>query len=119
MKRVSIKVAKALKKAGYSQVITVNTEYYTEDGINGYVCPYISEVCEWLWKEKKIFIDIRPYDDKFRYWPLYYTNKVGEITTNKSCWVTNGVGPSHEKYNTPEDATVAAIEYLVENNVIQ
>lgn len=106
MKRVSFKVAKTIKEAGYPQCITgIGTSlWYTENGEftdgclkDAYIiCPTYLEVWLWLWREKKFSIDVDCY--------------------NCDKWTTdvNGI-----EFDDPEKAIIAAIEYLVENDLIK
>lgn len=110
MRKVSFKVAKAIKNAGYPQAET--DDVYRNDGvldshskwIGGVtdVCcdaPTYIEVWLWLWRKKKIYFGIEaesyPHDGTC-------LNNYQDIP-----------------YLDPEDAIVEAIEHLVENNVIQ
>lgn len=123
-KRVSFKVAKVLKDAGYPQELNDKNEYYstnidkdnpdyeiTDEPFTPYsfetsvyeyyVAPTYLDVWLWLWREKKIHIDI-----------------------DNDCY---GVGctsfddTSFEEHNTsdPEESIIAAIEHLCENNLIK
>lgn len=150
MKRVSFKVAKAIKDAGYPQIdkdrgyvvsnnikwwkyddssysdsATVNGVKIAENNIigllvedipwqdRGYGCKYYTyetiaaptylEVWLWLWREKKYCIGVL-FDDG---------NCAVEIWQNKSF-----MRDFEEKFD-PEEAIIATIEYLVENNLIK
>lgn len=101
MKRVSFKVAKALKEAGYPQDRTNShytncgeLVYYGIAGETGFDAPTYLEVWLWLWREKNISID----------W------KDGYIYVN---------GEEIGCFNEPEEAIIAAIEYLVDNDLIK
>lgn len=93
MKRVSLKVAKAIKEAGYYFSTEVN-EYFTK-----YFPTYL-DVWLWLWREKEIRIEAK-----------YHFDDNGEC-----CW-TNGY--IDVDYTDPEEAIIAAIEHLVENDLIK
>lgn len=127
MKKVSFKVAKAIKEAGYplQRFQTVSREqfeaghgykystdenFYSEspsilypedlDTIDLYYCPTYIEVWLWLWREKKIAIP---------------------ITCNKEeRWSPYGLFSSiYEDYSDPEEAIIVAIEHLVDNDLIK
>lgn len=114
MKRVSIEVAKAIKKAGYPQGME-NIAYYNENGVlikpfvfngGGEIAdaPTYIEVWLWLWREKKICLF-----------------NVGNIN-NKAMLdiVLDGVYQhTTTSHSDPEEATIEAIEYLVENDLIK
>ena len=104
MKRVSFEVAKAIKDAGYPQE---GGMYYNKDGdlilpwsFNNedifVVAPYYLDVWLWLWREKKIVIEV--------------------LHTYKRGWFTELMKDSN---NDPEEAIEAAIEYLVTNKLIK
>lgn len=106
MKRVSFKAAKAIKEAGYSQGVE-NTAWYNEKGflVKPYVfnggneiadAPTYFEVGLWLWREKKINV-IPEYD------------QISGLFS--SCGVS--------ERDDPEEAIIAAIEYLVDNDLIK
>lgn len=108
MKRVSFSVAKAIKEAGYPQEGPL---YYTSDGepydwneIEEWDDKYYSKISAptyldvwlWLWREKKIAIEI--------------------LHTNKQGWYADLMRDSN---SDPEDAIKNAIEYLVKNVLIK
>lgn len=110
MKIVSFKVAKALNEAGYPQA----TEYwYSKDGELcyslsdldelGYIsCPTYLSTWLWLWREKKKWIDV-------------------SFSLDEDNW-TFMQDPSPcdcGLYTDPEEAIIAAIEYLVENKLLK
>lgn len=104
MKRVSFEAAKSLKEAGYPQYGYCDS-YYDFDGhlvskfcnIKKlvYPAPYVMEAWLWLWREKRISVDIDCYNG-------FWSSDV------------NGTD-----CNDPEEAIIAAIEYLVEQNLIK
>lgn len=116
MKRVSFKVAQALKKAGYPQVLEYwkyledNTYWYYPDGKlekKGNVPDYIDiskltfdptylEVWLWLWKEKNI--QLQPSQKIVYIWP-------------------NGI--LIDNISDVEDGIITAINYLVDNDLIK
>lgn len=126
-KLVTYKVAKALKEAGYLQPITgfgYATKQQTIDFCNfdegdifdldtfppeldDYVfCPTYLDAWLWLWKDKKLYIDICSDWD----------------ATSMSIWGDGGSRPlliDPIEYSDPEEAIASAIEYLVENNLIK
>ena len=109
-KRVSYKVATALKEAGYPQI----GEYwydgsglccYSESDLDElqnhfYAAPYALEVWLWLWRKKGI--KILPTG--------------GIIVQGKGKLETNNL---YNYPNDPEDAIISAIEYLVDNDLIK
>ena len=126
-KRVSIEVAKAIKKAGYPQGNTIkcyltfdHNQFYKEGQIvenddDGWSTltkcladiPTYLDVWRWLWRKKGIYIDITHY---------YSSNEVTiwdkKINKIKSI---ERMG----KDSDPEEFIIAAIEYLVDNNLIK
>ena len=111
MKRVSFKVAKEIKEAGYPQDITCGylfdakgnpCDEYTEGDI--FVRPTYIEVRLWLWREKKIAISEELWYDKPNDW-----GSIIECDT---------IYKELYGYNDPEEAIIAAIEYLVDNDLM-
>lgn len=114
MKIVSIEVAKAIKEAGYPQGIE-DMAYYTENGvlINPFVfnsggeiadAPTYINVLLWLWREKKICL-----------FNVGNCNNKAKIDI-----VLDGVYQhTTTSHSDPEEATIEAIEYLVENDLIK
>lgn len=112
MKIVSFETARTLKEVGYPQdkedtVYLNNGETYTFDDENPlfrYVpncccdAPTYLDVWLWLWREKKNCIDIV---SAHNYDALVHIN--GEL----------------KGFADPEEAVIAAIEYLVGNNLIK
>lgn len=98
MKRISFRVAKALKDAGYPQDYKNAEDTYTN--LNGgiWVKPTYIEVWLWLWREKKRVIDL-----------MYSKCGMWQCVTDYDC----------QYHKDPEDAIVAAIEYLVDNDLIK
>ncbi len=120
-KQVTFKVAKVIKEAG--GIFPAN-EYYalfkdesnkgswqTETiccpslGIIGecYAAPTYLDVWLWLWREKKIQIDVE----------FISSNLVGNFVLGQRVF-TNGCYQID-----PEDAIIAAIDYLVDNDLIK
>lgn len=107
MRRVSFKVAKAIKDAGYTQLFIDcayyedNKLYHVEDPYNNcrkiiaYAPTYL-DVWLWLWN-KGICIEIKDNH--------YYT--LAKINNQRF----HG--------DTPEESIIDAIEYLVDNNLIK
>lgn len=108
-KRVTFKVAKAIKEVGYPQD---ETEYkYTKEG-NTFVprnrgedekysecdAPYVLPVWLWLWREKDVII------------------KITQCTSYVS--IGNKLLSGVPKKD-PEEAIAATIEYLVDNNLLK
>ena len=114
-KRVSFKVARAVKDAGYPQNYGEGSLYYSEDGQlyeysselfpiypNVYcVCIAYLSVWLWLWREKKIHIDID-----------------SDICDEGAISYEDNTLEEFEE-NDPEEAIIAAVEYLVDNNLIK
>lgn len=113
-KVVSFKVAKAIKEAGYPQDKFNNVQYYTKSGHLSYLyqygVPYYEVDCFaptyldmwlWLWQEKNLRIEIIDCD----------------ITTQ--CYATINNSRDTMLFNSPEEAIIAAINYLVDNNLIK
>lgn len=110
-KRVTFEVAKALKEAGYSQGFQLGEayynqygeiQYYTEDMVLGSnICdaPYVTDAWRWLWREKNIYVQVGlkcctlsfPHVDSCTF----------KLTTD------------------PEEAIEAAIDYIVDNNLLK
>lgn len=112
MKRVSFKVAKALKEAGYWQerlcgdypiwkIEDTVIRFDTPGGVIGYGMPTYIDVWLWLWREKDIKIDID-----------YCINKCAIFD------ITQEVIYSRT-FDDPEDAIINAIEHLGDNNLIK
>lgn len=122
MKRVSFKVANALKESGYQQELNEGTAFYAENGLMDVydselyelfdpmycTAPTYLEVWLWLWREKKIFIKVHAIHKGFNYQILEYQDG----------WKSYGIVDS-TSYSDPEEAIIAAIEYLVDNNLIK
>lgn len=110
-KRVSFKVAKAIKEAGYPQNYSFNVSVYDKDekevaigvadiplNCDAILAPTYLDVRLWLWREKGIEI----------------THRIGvNITGIEDNDAVDGV------FNDPEEAIIAAIEYLVDNDLIK
>lgn len=105
MKRVSFEVAKCLKEIGYPQEnigqgMVYNTyEHLVE--VYGMCASFVAaptylEVWLWLWREKKIALS---------------------IIKDGNGWYGFEIFQGH--LNDPEEAIIAAIEYLVINNLIK
>ena len=112
LKRVSFKVAKAIKDNGYPQIF-VDCAYYEDNNLHHTEDPYNNcrtiiayaptylEVWLWLWKEKNIKFSVEPNDDLSE----CYTTDIGYLIS--------------EFGDDPEEAIVSAIEYLVDNDLIK
>lgn len=104
MERVSFEVAKALKEAGYPQSqfapqYKENGEFengLTDLGEGCYYAPTYTDVWLWLWREKGVKIDIMS---------RYYAMAI--IEDSSFC------------ENDPEKAIIAAIKYLVNENLLK
>ena len=111
MERVSFKIAKALKEAGYPQ-LRADSSYGVIDGelfnfVGGdddYLisAPYVMDVWLWLWREKKKDIDIT-------------------FSADEGGWtfIQNPSPCDCGLYDDPEEAIIAAIDYLVDNKLIK
>lgn len=97
MKKISLKVAKAVEKAGYSFSYEVN-EYFTQ-----YFPTYI-EIWLWLWREKKAMLIVDGFELGMAEVVIYLQNSI---------YNTNHIA------NDPEEAIIAAIDYLVDENLIK
>lgn len=105
MKRVSFEVAKAIKEAGYPQDYKsggftiegykVNPKLRSDEKVE-YSRPTYFEVWLWLWREKNIRI---LFDDDYVEIPGYHYCEF------------------QKDYTDPEKAIIAAIEYVVKNNL--
>lgn len=122
MKRVSYKIAKALKEAGYPQEWNDTEFFYTENGelkrgddyegnpiedimyYQRYAvpAPFVMEIWLWLWREKKINIDISK-----------------GLGIDVRSWVEEGREARMFKRYDPEEAIIAAIDYLVANKLLK
>lgn len=130
MKRVSFKVAKALKEAGYPQGNLVGLHkvksfpmYYKDDYVPDYeyfylnyidfidkdlmtACPTYLDAWLWLWREKKIAIPADYFGYENNYWSSYVP--IGDDKFE-----------FFEPLHDPEEAIIAAIEYLVTNKLLK
>ena len=124
MKRVSFKVAKAIKSAGYPQEKKYGTALYPVNGeFKGKLCGYNSdaperdklsivaptyiEVWGWLWREKNCYIQPELCFKSNNESSFVCIDKINHIALVKSL------------SEDPEEAIIAAIEYLVENNLLK
>lgn len=121
MKQVTFKVATALKDAGYPQDLSTYQKCYWShcDDIRLFnydevdcldywqlccAAPTYLDVWLWLWREKKIFIDVNKFSidlNDSRVSTLIYEKQVIFIE------------------NDPEESIKNAIEYLCDNNLIK
>lgn len=127
MRPVSFKVAKAIKEAGYPQERPLNfyvSKEYKDftigelyDASIDYVpieyrvnAPAYLEVWPWLWRERKAFITADGYTNGI----LSSKEAESEIydSEGRYLYTTNNS-------TDPEEAILAAIEYLVTNNLIK
>lgn len=141
MKRVSFKVAKAIKEAGYPQVCN-SPCYITEDCTKKYDADYDGDmpIIEKEEYNEGQYIDIFGYIDEECnpprcYAPTYIDvwlwlwkkkNLYIDIVSYNSCVVVSVWGKNTEKisenieyYSDPEEAITEAIEYLVNNDSIK
>lgn len=135
MKRISFKVAKAIKKAEYPQgktdkiyllspleedlayrefgLLPLNGDYkigemlpsarYSKYGIKTCDTPTYLDVWLWLWREKNIQITIG-----VDFCCIWIPDKNGNYMSKTTI-----------KKDGPEEAIVAAVDYLVDNNLIE
>lgn len=115
-KRVSYKIAKALKAANYPQEDNSITYIYCDSELMSLKvfyskgrdfeellnAPTYLDVWLWLWREKRFPIDAECMEKLQR-----------KVVYN--IW-ENGI--LSERYDDPEEAIIAAINYLVDNNLI-
>ena len=126
MEFVSFEIANKLKEKGFPQTpdyYYVNySSYYEWDGLrkihplsnssvwfdpnisrdNLYFAPIISQVLEWLRKEKKIYVSVEvEREDWFEY-------KIVQTIKNTRC-------TGNHVYETYDDAMLAGIEYVLDN----
>ena len=101
MKRVSFKVAKYLKEVGYPQDSLKDNIYVSEPNAPfsevAYQPTYL-EVWLWLWREKHIAVE-------------------ADYSCANNDWFDGGI--CGKKFNDPEEAIIAAIEYIVTNKLIK
>ena len=128
---VVFELAKKLKDKGFPQVKKGTLAMYNEDGEwysmaetideaysfedfdeHDCVCPTISQVLKWLREEKEIYIVIQPFPTM--------------ATKNKICWswdfkrnsdgaYIEHTSPDDVTYSTYEQASLAGIDYILEN----
>lgn len=112
MKRVSFETAKAIKEASYPQKACryqynyegILVDLVREGGIcYGPIAPTYLEVWLWLWREKKIPIDLCSVDNE------------------RWAYFEQGINISRDGYIycDPEEAIIAAIDYLIANKLLK
>lgn len=120
MKLVSFEIAKALKEAGYPQDYI---EYYYDYNecmqkrdrcyVNCQcVAPTYIDVWFWLWREKKIAIGCA-YKETYKHWCANANINAGndeDLIIRKY---------SSGSCNDPEEAIIAAIQYIVEHQLLK
>ena len=133
MEFVSFEIAKKLKEKGFScempfamyneiaafHLFTTSAPYnvcasgykyreyydYEDFDDHDYVCPTISQVLKWLRNEKKIYVSVEvEREDWFEY-------KIVQLIKNTRC-------TSSHVYETYNDAMLAGIKYILDNNLI-
>lgn len=111
-KRITFKVAKAIKEAGYPFVngVSIILEHCKEDTNkwdfwSGIVDTTYLDVWLWLWTEKGI--RLQPDSDRKEIVDIYMDNTFFYTLRKEN------------KTVSPEEAIIAAIEYLVDNNLIK
>lgn len=121
LKRVSFKVAKAIKEAGYPQdslPFYDNSGDIWEDDIKDnfyFPCfaPTYMEVWLWLWREKKIPIECVKNWTTTNNW---YFNIVDLVKLTDT---TDIESSDYSLYSDPEEVIIKAIEFLVDNDLIK
>lgn len=111
MKRVSFEVAKYFKEVGYPQNMIIphydsKGEYHELSGECFCDAPTYLDIWLWLWRKKKIYIDINCI-------------QCSEYSVDVSIWHEYGGYHYECKFTDPDEAIEAAIKYLVENNLIK
>lgn len=114
LKRVSFNVTKAIKEAGYPQEKLTDKVYLVNCDKEGKLAHYNSalfydcvvaptylDTWLWLWREKNIKIDID-----------YCINKCAIFDITQEVIYAR-------TFNDPEEAIIAAIEYLVDNKLLK
>ena len=116
MKRVSFKVAKAIKSAGYPQEKTDGTALYPVKGeFKGKLCGYNSDAPE---RDKQSIIA----PTYFEVWDWLWQKQIYIIMEKSYCVVWFDSKEELKFFSvkkSPEKAIIAAIDYLVENNLIK
>lgn len=113
MKRISFKVAKALKKAGYPQDKNDKTVVYPTRGeFKGTLCGFNSYVPE----RDKFSINAPTYLDV---WLWLWREKGIRIHNEYKKVIIMPMGVLIECENDPEEAIIAAVKHIVENNLIK
>lgn len=128
LKRVSFKVAKAIKEAGYPQG---DGKYFAEDGLivtkdkdtkflcRYYIPNYLS-VWLWLWREKKYRILLSASNQRWSELHGIVTGIDGEVCASYHRGVKAYDATDHyANWRDPEEAVIAAIEYLVEHKLLK
>ena len=133
MEFVNISIAKKLKEKGYPQVKKNTLAMYNEDGewyslaktlddfeysfedfdAYDYICPTISQVLKWLREECGVFILIEP-DILHPEYRLTFTIKIKFYIKGEE---DEGFSYKYLSYrrNSYEEATLAGIEYVLDN----
>lgn len=113
MKRVTFKVAQVIKDCGYPQDYTKCDVWFSSDGkmfnctedySDCYASPTYIEVWLWLWRVKKKNIDVVALAD----------GSCGTFIWKFGEWISTQI-----KFEDPEEAIIASIEHLVNNNLIE
>lgn len=120
LKRVSFEVANALKESGYPQELNEGTVFYAENGLMDVydselyelfdpmncTAPTYFEVWLWLWREKKIHLFTKGKD-------------ILEVEIVHACGTKMWGHEINIRNSDPEEAIIAAIDYLVDNDLIK
>ena len=88
---------------------TSDPYYYDLDDFDEYsfIAPTISQVLNWLFEKKQLFISLDC--NECDHFGLFFTI----YKKDEETWVNCGFNDDY--YNTPEEAAIGAIEYIVEN----
>lgn len=105
MKRVSFKVAKALKEAGYPQYGHCD-EYYDSRG------KVVDKMCD---MSKLVF----PCPTYLEVWPWLWEKEICIAIKNNHYYTVAKVGNRRFDGYTPEEVIAKAIEYLVDNKLLK
>lgn len=116
-KRVSFKIAKAIKEAGYPQ--SRYEEFYVERDYNSFRTCVLYEPCNTTISSEIPFITAPTY---FEVWLWLWREKEIYLGIDAESYPHDGTCvPSHidAPFLDPEDALEAEINYLVDNNLIK
>lgn len=139
-KRVSYKIAKALKEAGYPQGITRDVYVIKEDcrtcieypiGVcisssvalpQDYIAdiPFALDVWLWLWRQKKYRILFSASNQRWNEVHGIVTGTDGEVCESYHRGAKAYDATDHDaNWSDPEEAIEKAVEYLVDNKLLK